>query len=186
MAVPSRTVPRVDRDLRWWRTARRRAEDELAELIRCRAQLEALEPALLRTIEVRRRRTDSLLDERLEAAAADRERVEPAPRGSEPSTVVRPSRARGAGVDGGRRSVPSGPTVRNRRGRSRSMPADGDTGRGLVEAVLALASAMRAVEEPPELVLTDDEEKCYEMGVCFGTAGTIAALQAVRLLPADD
>jgi hypothetical protein len=54
----------------------------------------------------------------------------------------------------------------------------------LIEEVVATAGAIRGIEEPPEFVLTDDEEDIYEVGVYFGTAATIYALQDLGWLPA--
>jgi hypothetical protein len=54
----------------------------------------------------------------------------------------------------------------------------------LVDEVMAMAGVIRAIEEPPGLGLTADEEACYEMGLYFGSAAWMCVLQERGLLSA--
>jgi hypothetical protein len=58
-----------------------------------------------------------------------------------------------------------------------------DTAHELAEEGVATAGAMRAVEEPAELVLSETEEDSYEMGLCYGMAATLQVLQQRGWLP---
>ena len=51
------------------------------------------------------------------------------------------------------------------------------TAKELVEEIVATAGVIRATEEPVDLVLTDDEESVYEMGLYFAAAASICVLQ---------
>ncbi|MGY1634148.1 hypothetical protein ACI784_20785 [Geodermatophilus sp. SYSU D01186] len=66
----------IDAQLRVCCSARQAAQAELAEVRRRQAELAEVEGRLLAAIEVRCRRADRLLDERLHAAAASIDRLE--------------------------------------------------------------------------------------------------------------
>jgi hypothetical protein len=67
----------VDADLRTLAATRRDAEVELVEVRRRGRELLLLEDELLAAIELRSRRIDDVLDERLRAVAGDRSGAEP-------------------------------------------------------------------------------------------------------------
>jgi hypothetical protein len=54
--------------------------------------------------------------------------------------------------------------------------------RELVDEMLHTAGAIRAAEEPWDLVLTPDEEAAYEMGVYFCAAAALVVLRDRDLL----